>query len=252
MPELPPNSEIVLALFVTFVGAMVQGSIGFGLAVVSSPILLLINHDWVPGSLMVAATVLTVLVALRERSAIAYNEVAVSSVSRLVATIPAAYFVGIVDRDTFEIVCALVILLVVTISLRGYELPFNRPNLVIASLLSGVTNTIAAVGGPPMALVYQAQRGPHLRATLSVIFAIGTTISMAALWAFGQFGLRDLVLGGLLLPSIFAGFFASRYLAPWVDARALRPAVLTLAGGSAVVILGRVLLAGAFNETLPQ
>src|SRR5690606_8188638 len=110
-------------------------------------------------------------------------------------------------------------------------------------MISGVTNTVAAVGGPPMALVYQSQRGPHIRATLSVIFAVGTTISMIALWYFGQFGLHDLALGGLLVPSILLGFFVSRYLAPLVDAHALRPAVLILSGGSALVLLARTLLA---------
>lgn len=239
--ELPPPSELALAFAAVFVGAMVQGGVGFGLAVVAAPILLMLNPEWVPGSLLVASLLLSILMALRERRSIAVKEVAYSSLGRLLATIPTAYLIGSIDQQMFSVVFATAILIAVAISMSGYHLKFNHTNLVVASVISGATNTIAAIGGPPMALIYQSQQGPHIRATLAVIFGIGTSFSMLALAWFGQFGLRDLVLGGILLPAIFAGFATSRFTTPWIDARATRPALLGLAGLSAIVILLRTL-----------
>ena len=46
-----------------------------------------------------------------------------------------------------------------------------------------------------MALVYQNQRGPHMRATLSAIFGIGTVLSIFALWYYGEFTWKDVWLG---------------------------------------------------------
>ena len=48
-------------------GAMLQGSIGFGLNVVGAPLLVLIDTRFVPGPTLVAALVLTLLVGVRER-----------------------------------------------------------------------------------------------------------------------------------------------------------------------------------------
>lgn len=194
---------------------------------------------------MAAALILCILMAIREKHSIAYEEVVVSSISRLVMTIPTAMLVGSIEPKTFSIVFALAVLVATSISLSGYHLPFNRANLAIASGVSGITNTISSIGGPPMALVYQHHRGDHIRATLSVIFAIGAVISMGCLAMVGEFHWRDLLLGLLLLPSILVGFAVSRYTTPWLDSRATRPAVLGVAALSAVVILVRTLTSGS-------
>lgn len=224
---------------------MVQGSVGFGLAVVSAPVLLMLNPEFVPGSMMVAAFILTILLARREHDSIERQEVLISSVSRMITTLPTAAVVSLIDQRAFSIVFAVAVLAAVGISFSGYHLPFNRVNLALASGVSGITNTITAIGGPPMALVYQNQSGDHIRATLSVIFAIGTLISIIALACVGAFGWRDIVLGVALLPGVLTGFFVSRYTTPWLDARATRPAVLGVAGFSAAIILVRTLLTGS-------
>ena len=222
---------------------MVQGSVGFGLAMITAPVLLMVNPDFVPGAVMLAATALCVLMAIRERHAIVGREVVVSSVARLVSTVPTAMFVAMIDQRAFNIVFAIAILLGVGISLSGYRAPFNNLNLIIASCVSGVTNTISAVGGPPMALVYQDQPGEHIRATLSAIFAVGSVVAITSLALVGEFGWSDVALGVALLPGVLIGFALSRYTAALLDARTMRPAVLGFAGLSAVLLLGRTLVA---------
>lgn len=224
-------------------GAIVQGSVGFGLAIVAAPILLMISPQFVPGSLMLAATVLTLLLFVRERDSVVGNEVAISSAARLATTIPTAYVVGMIDERAFSILFSIAVLVMVAISFSGYVLPFTRLNLLLASAVSGVSGTISAIGGPPMAVVYQTQSGAHLRATLSAIFSIGATISMICLWWVDKFGWRDIMLGLLLLPGIFLGFAISHHTAAVLDQKTMRLAVLGVAGLSAVVTLVRALLA---------
>ncbi|WP_425396952.1 TSUP family transporter [Aeoliella sp.] len=237
-----PVVHILIGIAATTVGAMVQGSVGFGLAVVSAPILLMVSPRFVPGSLMLAATVLTVMMFMRERHAVVKREVIISSAARLVATIPTAYVVSQIDERLFSILFAVVVLVAVGISFSGFSLPFTTTNLVLASCVSGICNTVSAIGGPAMALVYQSQHGSHIRSTLSAIFAIGATISMVCLAAVGEFNFKDILLGLLLLPGIFLGFAISRYTVRLLDQHTTRPAVLGIAGLSAVVILVRALL----------
>jgi len=187
---------------------------------------------------------LCILIAIREKKSIAYQEVAISSVSRLVTTVPTALLLGGIDQRGFSVIFAISVLAAVGISFSGFHLALSRTNLAIASGVSGITNTISSIGGPPMALVYQDQSGKHIRATLSVIFAVGGVISIVCLTVVNKFHWHDLALGLLLMPAIAAGFAVSHYTTPWLDARATRPAVLGIAALSAVVILVRALGGG--------
>lgn len=237
-----PVTHILVGIAATTLGALVQGSVGFGLAVVSAPILLMVAPQFIPGSMIFAANVLTLLMLLRERESMVTGEVLISSAARLLTTIPTAYVIAAVDQQTFSILFGLAVLAIVAVSFSGYVMPLTRVNLAIASGVSGISNTISSIGGPPMALVYQTQTGPHIRATLSAIFFVGSSISMLCLWWVGEFGWRDVGLGLLLLPGIFLGFSLSRFTAAKLDQVTMRPAILFIAGASATVILVRALM----------
>lgn len=238
-----PVAYLLIGIAATTVGAIVQGSVGFGLAVVSAPILLMVAPQFVPGSLMLSATVLTLMMFVRERHSAVKREVLISCIARLATTIPTAYVVSVVDQRLFSILFAIVVIFAVAISFSGAALPFTDRNLVLASLVSGISNTVSAVGGPPMALVYQSQHGSHIRSTLSAIFAIGSTLSMISLAVVGKFTFDDILRGLMLMPGIFLGFAISRYTVRLLDVHTTRPAVLAIAGLSAAVILVRALMA---------
>ena len=98
MPTLPVTpAELAIALVLATIGSTVQGAIGFGLAVVAAPILMLLNSKsvFVPGPLLLAAMLLTILIAHRERGSVARREVAIGTVGRVFGMIPAAYAVSV-------------------------------------------------------------------------------------------------------------------------------------------------------------
>lgn len=69
--------------------------------------------------------------------------------------------------------------------------------------------TTSAIVGGPMVLVYQKQKGPRIRETLSVIFSAGTVISMVSLAIIGRFGLREVHAAMVLFSGIVIGFLLS-------------------------------------------
>ena len=81
----------------------------------------------------------------------------------------------------------------------------TRRVLLVAGTISGVTGTVAAIGGPPIALVYQHATGPTIRATLALYFSVGTVLSLAALRLTGSFGHHEAVLSAVLLPGTMPG-----------------------------------------------
>jgi hypothetical protein len=242
LPTLPvPNSEILLALMLVAVGSTLQGSVGFGLAVVAAPILLLLDPIWVPGPLLFAASLLAILITLRDHRHIILGDIALGTFGRLIGTIPAAWALSVFSRATYDLAFGIVVLAAVALSASGWHIARTRINLVIAGVLSGIAGTVSSIGGPPMALVYQHEKGPTVRSTMSAIFIIGTFISLAGLWWIGRFGAIEFTLGLILMPAVLLGFWFSRYTAPRIDAAHTRPAILTVSALSAAIVLIRAI-----------
>jgi hypothetical protein len=187
---------------------------------------LLIDPRFVPGPMLLAAVFLVILIALRERRDVIGRDVALATLGRVLGTVPAAYAVSTLPMNLYQVVFAALVLLAVGLSVLGWQLRPTPINVVGASILSGFIGTMSSAGGPPLAMVYQHETGPTIRGTLSAIFTIGTTISLAALWCVGRFGPVELMLGLVLLPGVLVGFVLSRYTARRLDRAHTRPAVL--------------------------
>ncbi|HEY3394951.1 MAG TPA: sulfite exporter TauE/SafE family protein, partial [Lacipirellulaceae bacterium] len=217
------------------------GSIGFGMAVVAAPILLLINPVFVPGPMLLAAVFLVILMALRNRRDVIAGDVAVATAGRIIGTAPAAWAVGMLQPEVFELLFAMLVVIVVAISVTGYHLRRTARNVFVAATLSGFIGTMSSMGGPAMALVYQHETGPKIRGTLSAIFTIGTAVSVLGLWWAGRFGSIELQLAVLLMPAVLVGFLLSRYTVGRLDKAHTRPAVLAISALSALAIVLRAL-----------
>jgi hypothetical protein len=220
-----------------------QGAIGFGLAAISAPILLLLNPIFLPGPMLVAGMLLTILVAVRDREHAVWPEVAVGTAGRSLGTLPAAVALRILSAQAYDVLFAAAVLFGVAISIFGWRMRLTLRNIFLTAIGSGFISTVSAVGGPPMALVYQHEKGPRLRATISAMFTIGTMISIIGLWWAGKFGKAELTLGLLMLPAVVVGFGLSRFLTGRLDEGYTRPAILGLSALSALIILFRALSA---------
>jgi len=215
---LPFDMASCLTAFgVSAAGAILQGSVGFGLGLIGVPLLVLIDPVFVPGPLLLAAFLLNLLMSYREHTSIDYKSVKWAIPGRLLGTICGAGVLSAVPKDQISILFGAMVLLAAGISFTGLDLMPHPRNVLIAGTFSGFMGTTSAIGGPPIALVFQKQKGPRIRSTLSVIFAAGTIISIASLIVIGQFGQRELQAAAVLFPGIILGFFASRRTSKVLD-----------------------------------
>ena len=235
---MSPGEILTVVLTVLF-GATLQGSVGFGMGLLASPILILIDPGFVPGPILLSTTVLTVLLVYRERTAIDFHGIQWAMVGRLVGTVLASAILLVVSADQLVLLIGVFILSAVGMSLSGFRFDPIRPVLVVAGMLSGLLGTIASVGGPPMALVYQHAAGARIRSTMSGFFLLGTILSLGALWYVGRFGAYEIQLTLVMLPSVLTGFVLSKWTAVYVDRGYVRPAVLSVAAGAGLLVIIR-------------
>src|SRR5699024_4120957 len=114
--------------------------------------------------------------------------------------------------------------------------------LFVAGTASVPFGTTSAIGGSPIALLYQNVRGPTTRATLSSYFVIASLSSVLILAAAGQVTSHELLLSAMLLPFMFVGFALSSPLRKYLGGNALRGAILSVAGAGATALLLRTAL----------
>lgn len=234
--------EVLLVIIIMTAGTSLQSTVGFGLGLVAGPLLVLIDRAYLPAPLLCAAVVLTMLMVIRERKAIDPSGFKFSVTGRLISTPPAAMAVGFLSATAFDIVFGCLILVAVCMSLIHREIKPTGRNVFIAAIASGFMSTIGAIGGPPMALVYQNSRGPELRATLAGLFLIGCLLSLIALAIVGEFTIADLGRGGILIVGVLIGLLVSKPLISVLDKNSIRPYVLGVCTISALIVLGRAII----------
>ena len=235
---MSPGEILTVVLTVLF-GATLQGSVGFGMGLLASPILILIDPGFVPGPILLSTTVLTVLLVYRERTAIDFHGIQWAMVGRFVGTVLASAILLVVSAEQLVLLIGVFILSAVGMSLSGFRFDPIRPVLVVAGMLSGLLGTVASVGGPPMALVYQHAAGARIRSTMSGFFLLGTILSLGALWYVGRFDAYEIQLTLVMLPSVLTGFVLSKWTAVYVDRGYVRPAVLSVAAGAGLLVIIR-------------
>jgi uncharacterized protein len=236
-----PLEHALLAVAIVAAASALQASIGFGLAIVAAPLLALLDRGWVPGPLIAAGTCLSLIMVIRERHELDLDGVGVAAAGRVLGAIPASYALSLASQETFDLLFGVIVLAAVGISMLRSELRTTPRTIFVAGVASGIMGTITSIGGPPVALAYQSERGPRLRATLAGMFLLGSMISLAALAAVGRFGAPELVRAAVLVPGVVVGAIAARPLLHRFDAGSTRPLVLGLSAGSALLVLARAL-----------
>jgi len=230
---------ILLAIMVMTAGTALQSTVGFGLGLVAGPLLVLIDRAYIPGPMLFAALLLTAIMAFRERQAIDWSGLKYSILGRLLSTPVAAVIMGMVSTTLFDFLFGSMILAAVCMSLVHSRVQPGPRNIFLAGIASGFMSTLCAIGGPPLALVYQNARGPALRANLSILFTVGCLISLVALALIGRFGYNELIRSLVLLIGVTIGLLVSKPLVRVLDNYTIRPYVLVVCTLAALVVLGR-------------
>lgn len=238
--------HLILANLVVLAGSCLQGVAGFGIGTLAAPLLFLISPAFIPAPLTLNAVVLTLLMLMRNRTSLQIREVRYAIGGGVAGAVLAGLTLLVISARGFELVFGVLILLAVALSVAGLKPRLNPRNSIIAGTASTYMGTITAVGGPPIAMIYQNEKGPLVRANMSAFFLFASVFSLITLMLSGYLGRPELWLFIATLPGVFIGFWLSAGLVNRLPFEALRPIILGIAAiaGLAALIRGLINLNG--------
>lgn len=234
--------EFAIALVVSFLAAVLHSTVGFGFALISVPLLSLLDPIFAPVPQLLVVLPLTIAIVWRERHAVEGR----STLWILAGRVPGA-FIGVgllkmLSTAALDLLMSIMVLIgVAMVSTRGAfrRTPARELGVGIAS---GIMAMVSAIGGPPIALLYRNDPGSTVRANLGFVFGVGLCITIAVRAAAGEISWDEVVVSIALLPAVWLGLRASHRLVSHVEGSRMRHAIVIVASSSALLLLVRGLI----------
>ena len=229
--------DLLLAAGAIVAGSVVQRASGVGGGFIIVPMLAMIDVAFVPGPMVLATIALSVLMAWREWEHVDFAAMPWILAGFVPGAAAGAWVLTIVAADYLGVVFGSVILIAVLITSLGLHPPLNRWTSVITGSISGVMGASSGIGAPPLAILYQRQSGPVLRATLAVLYTICSVLIVLLLAVLGDFGWQETVTGIALTPGFLIGYWLGAPLVKHIQGRGLRATVLLVSAAAAIALI---------------
>ncbi len=235
------TNVLVLAFAVTAVAAALQGTLGFGLAVVSVPVLSLLDGDLAPVPQLLISLPLAIAMVSREWHHVDFHGVSWILAGRIPGAVVGIVLLKTLSDSAVELLIGGIVLSAVVVIGSGVTVPHTRATRFAAGTVSGATGLVASIGGPPLALLYRDAAGGTLRSSLNAVFIIGILVTVGVRTVADEISSDDVKIALVLFPAVFIGFFLSRNLKERVEGALLRKLILAVSAFAAVGVVVKAL-----------
>ncbi len=231
--------ELVFIGLLLFVAASIQGLLGYGFAVISSPILVQIDPALVPALLSLLALPLTIRIFVRERVEVTWSPMKYLLIGRVVGGPLGLLCLMYLEQRILSTTIGSIVLFAGLASYFGWTLDRNSINSFNAGMFSGVFAMIAGVGGPPVAILYRDTKGKEFRPSLNAVFTFGILITLTLLLIDGRIYQDHLYMFAyMILPSLL-GVSLSSKLFTKVSDKVISNGVIWFSIISGLVVISR-------------
>ena len=186
--------ELVFISVLLFASAAIQGILGFGFAVISSPILVQIEPLLVPQILSLLALPMAYRIYQREKKEVDWKPFKFLFLGRVIGGPLGLLLLINLNERLLSISVGAIVFFAGVATFNEWTLERNNQTSWIAGSLSGIFAMIAGVGGPPIAILYRGASGKEFRPSLNAVFTFGIIITLSLLFISGEIYRDHLVL----------------------------------------------------------
>ncbi len=227
------SSALLVALFAALLAGIVTGMTGFGLALISTPILLFVYE---PRTVVVLTAIFSVFIntavvwdswhEARKRLALALL------IPALLGVVVGVEVLRVIDPDYVRLGVGVIVVFSALLLVRDVRLPGadTRWGTLVAGSTSGMLSTSTGLAGPPIVLLLASRGLPkhEFRGTSALYFLPMSVAGIAVLALRGLVDASEVPLGLLLVPAAIVGKALGTALLKRVSERAFRAVTLGL------------------------
>ena len=234
--------EILVVVVAVVAGSMVQATAGVGITLVAAPVLLAVDPAFVPLPLILGGAVVGIRNVTMEFAGFDARRW-----RRCLLGAPVGLVLGelaLANLSERGLTAAIGLLVVISVGAMasGWHPRRRSWTSVLAGLLVAFSLRVAALPGPPYAILHHDDPPEVLRPNISaLVLVLGGTISIRLLVG-GEVTGADLGRVVLVMGSALVGLLLAPPLRRWVDSGWFRPALLSVCGlGGLATALGAIL-----------
>ena len=234
--------EILVVVVAVVAGSMVQATAGVGITLVAAPVLLAVDPAFVPLPLILGGAVVGIRNVTMEFAGFDARRW-----RRCLLGAPVGLVLGelaLANLSERGLTAAIGLLVVISVGAMasGWQPRRRSWTSVLAGLLVAFSLRVAALPGPPYAILHHDDPPEVLRPNISaLVLVLAGTISIRLLVG-GEVTGADLGRVVLVMGSALVGLLLAPPLRRWVDSGWFRPALLSVCGlGGLATALGAIL-----------
>lgn len=246
------SATITIALLAALLAGSISGLSGFGYALVSVPLLLVVFEP---------TTVIVVLafIGVFTNALVVHDSLRTVEGRALVSLLPwsalgldaGVELLRAVEAVYIELAAGSLVIVFSVMLLQGWTLPGLRGRWgpVVAGASAGVMSTSTGIGGPPIVMLFAARKLARnvFRATNAAYFLILATLTLSLLLLRGMVDLQHLGIAALLVPAAFLGKTLGTWMSGLLSGSNFRTVTLGIAcaaGCVGILRAGGQLLSG--------
>lgn len=221
----------IVGMLSFFVGGLVQGCMGFGLALVVVPPLLMV----LPATIVVPTIILlglfnTSAMTWQLRADVHKDLILPLVVGVMAGLPPGIYLLTTLDGPAFKAGVGIFILLFSGVLLSGWTRPLRNPRWALypVGFLGGFLNGSISISGPPVILFLTTQGTPKdaFRANMAAYFALSGVLATAGFAIAGVLTREVLLYAAAIVPAALIGTYIGMKLSTLVSQEAFRKLTL--------------------------
>jgi uncharacterized protein len=227
------STALFVALFAALLAGVVTGLTGFGLALISTPILLFVYE---PRTVVVLTVILSIFIS----AAVVWDSwhearrrlVLALLIPALFGIVVGTVVLGVIDPVYIRLGVGAIVIFSALLLVRDVRLPGSntRWGTLVAGSASGALSTSTGLAGPPIVLLLASRGLPkhEFRGTSALYFLPMSIAGLAVLAARGLIEAPEVPLGLVLIPAAIAGKAVGTALLRHVSEKAFRAITLGL------------------------
>jgi uncharacterized membrane protein YfcA len=227
------SAALLVALFAALLAGIVTGLTGFGLALISTPILLFVYE---PRTVVVLTAIFSIFI----NSAVVWDSWHEAQRRLALALLIPALFgvvagvevLSVVNPDYVRLGVGVIVIFSALLLVRDVRLPGagTRWGTLVAGSASGALSTSTGLAGPPIVLLLASRGLPkhEFRGTSALYFLPMSVAGLAVLALRGLVDASEIPLGLLLVPAAIAGTAVGTALLARVSEKGFRAVTLGL------------------------